>query len=76
MADEPINGRGGSLILDCCQGKKQLLAKNNGSGGHEYHHPSDGTLTSVEIDDGSGTPQTIAITNAKKARIVIHYEVP
>jgi hypothetical protein len=75
MPDEPISGRGGSLILDCCYGAKELVTKNN-AGRNEYHHPSDGTLTSVEIDDGSGNTQTITIKDPKKATIVMHYEVP
>lgn len=75
MADEPISGRGGSLILNCCYGTKELVPSNS-AGGYEYHHPSDGTLTSVEIDDGSGNTQTVPIQDSTKATIVMHYEVP
>ena len=74
MADEPVVGKGGSLELDCCGGQKEL-SHRQGDGGHKYHHPSQGNMTSVEVDDGTGTIHTTQIANPQKAKVVIHYEV-
>lgn len=75
MPDEQVTGTGGSLILQCCDGEREFR-KTDGAKGHEYHHPSNGSMTSIEVFDGSGGHSTVDIIDPKKARIVIHYEVP
>lgn len=77
MPDEEITGRGGSLILTCGGGKKELI-KKTGPKGHEFHHPSKGTIVSVEVvNDGTGKAHPpIPVTGSPATEIVIHYEVP
>lgn len=75
MPDEQVTGTGGSLMLQCCDGDKEFV-KTKGEKGHAYHHPSQGKMTSVEVDDGTGKIHTTQITNPQKAKVVIHYEVP
>lgn len=77
MPDEPITGRGGSLTLTCCGGKKELTKKAGPKGEHECHHPSKGTIVSVEVvNDGNGKRfDPILVTGSPATEIVIHYEV-
>ncbi len=76
MPDEDVIGRGGSLILTCCGGTKELT-KKAGPKGHEFHHPSKGTIVSVEVvNDGTGKAfPPIPVTGSPETEIVIHYKV-
>ena len=76
MADEDVTGRGGSLILTCWGGKKELT-KKMGPKGAEFHHPSKGRMVSVEVvNDGNGKSyDPILVTGSPDTEIVIHYEV-
>ncbi len=76
MPDEDVIGRGGSLILTCCGGTKELT-KKAGPTGHEFHHPSKGRIKSVEVvNDGNGKSfPPIPVTGSPETEIVIHYEV-
>ncbi len=76
MADDPVTGRGGSLIFECKGGKPNLIKKEKpNQKGWEYHHRIPGTITSVEVrNDGNGfSYKRIPVTGSQATRIVIHY---
>jgi hypothetical protein len=77
MPDEDVIGRGGSLILTCWGGKKELNKKAGPKGEYEFHHPSKGKIYSVEVtNDGTGKAlPPIPVTGSPETEIVIHYRV-
>jgi hypothetical protein len=77
MADEDVTGRGGSLILTCHGGKKELKKVSGPNGEHKYQHPSKGKIYSVEVvNDGAGNSHPpIDITGSEETEIVIRYRL-
>jgi hypothetical protein len=66
MPDDAITIKGGSLKIEC---SKKFTEANESNGKFRYDHPSNGQITSVEID-GTTYPAN------QNSTIVIHYEVP
>lgn len=72
MADEPVTIRGGSMIIECDHGNKQLVPDT----GNKHKHPSKGKITHVEIREKGFTVATVYIKHpTKNTEIEIHYDV-